>query len=140
MNELENLLKSIRELDDHECRSPFPYADSRALHQVFRDEFDQLGPKASFNADLNLFCSTIHGWTSGGIRKDLADAGARYRARDWLSKSFFDRFPRYRFLAGYDLSDYPALRHEMDVAERLRQMLLVAIRLYENNVSRDESL
>lgn len=47
---------------------------------------------------------TIHGWASGGIHHDLTDAGRRYRAKLWLNKSFFNRFPRYRFLEGYDLS------------------------------------
>lgn len=135
MNELDDLLRRIEEMDAVEDRHPFPYDDIRALYEVFQDEFDRLGPDQIFTGDLNLFCYTIHGWAAGGLRLDLPDAGHRYRARVWLSNSFFDRFPVYGFLEPYDLSEYRDLHRTMELAERLRQMLLEAIRLYELRAS-----
>lgn len=94
-------------------------------------EFGRLSSDEFLNGDLNLFCYTIFGWASGDFRKVLANAGDRYRAKVWLGKSFFERFPQYGFLASYDLNEYPGLHRAFAGSEHLRTMLLDAIRLYE---------
>ncbi|HYF79204.1 MAG TPA: YxiJ family protein, partial [Symbiobacteriaceae bacterium] len=97
------------------------------------EDFGRLAPQHILNADLDTFMFAIYGWANGGLRMDLTDALARFRAKEWLTLSFFERFPQYGFLAGYDLSEYPGLHRSLTTAEQARLLLLEAIALYEQH-------
>jgi hypothetical protein len=133
MKAVDLLLSQLQLHIAEEFPAPFPYDDVHALMEVFPEDFGRLAPHHIFSADLDTFMFAIHGWANGGIRLDLTDALARFRAKEWLSLSFFERFPQYDFLAGYDLSEYPGLHRSLTTAEQARLLLLEAIALYEQH-------
>lgn len=127
METLDLLLNRLQSYAADELLGPFPYDDVRALMEVMPEEFARLAPRHIFTADLDTFMFAIYGWANGGIRIDLTDALARFKAREWLSLSFFERFPQYAFLAGYDLAEYPGLQRALSASEQARVLLLEAI-------------
>ncbi|WP_217492546.1 YxiJ-like family protein, partial [Paenibacillus sp. KS1] len=61
----------------------------------------------------------------------LEDPLERFKMKEWLSKSFYEWFPKYRFLESYDLTIYKDLSKEWEVIEKLRFKLIELIKLKE---------
>ncbi|WP_040948964.1 YxiJ family protein [Gorillibacterium massiliense] len=108
------------------------YLDIIRLQKDFEEMFLRYVPNESINADFDVYESFIIGLASGGIDSRLGDALERYKLKVWLNKSFFEWFPKYRFLEPYDLSEYVELNNAMKVVDNLRRKLINLIRLKEN--------
>ena len=106
------------------------------LLEEFEDEFKKCAPHEIFNADLDTYTSYVEP-TCGSetIQKRIEDAENRYTMKKWLSKSFFEWFPKYRFLEKYDLSDYPKLNNELNYMNELCYGVLQMINTYEQNLA-----
>lgn len=113
---------------------PFPYENLRELQDTLHDEFVKNAPKECITGDLNTYWMYIAGLASGGVDSRLADSLERYKMKTWLEKSFYDWFPKYRFLERYDLSDYEDLNRDFKLYDKLRLLLLELIRLYEERL------
>jgi hypothetical protein len=126
------ILKSnIRKVYEEETMCPFPYDDLHELKDTLQEEFKRNVSGECITGDLNTYWAYIAGLASGGIDSRLPDDLERYKTKEWLEKSFFDWFPKYRFLQRYDFSEYEALNRDMRVYDKLRIMLLELIRIYE---------
>ncbi|MFZ5986394.1 MAG: YxiJ family protein [Bacillota bacterium] len=137
MDEINSLIQQIREIYSKEGIHPFPYENLAALREDLEHEFKRFAPNESISADLNTYWMFISGLSSGGIERRLTDALERYNTKLWLEKSFFDWFPKYRFLEKYDLSDYTDLDRDLKLYDKLRKMLLNVIKLVESNKSKE---
>ncbi|ODP27899.1 hypothetical protein PTI45_02718 [Paenibacillus nuruki] len=106
------------------------------LHEEFADEFKKYAPNEIFNADLSTYTSYIEPtcW-SGTIQQRIQDAENRYTMKKWLSKSFFEWFPKYSFLEKYDLSDYSKINNELNYMNELRSCALQIIATYEQSLA-----
>lgn len=133
---MEELIEEIKRIYFVETNRPFPYEDFRMLEFDFEEEFKKYAPNEIINADFNTYMMFVYGLSSGGIIKKLDDPLDRFNMKEWLSKSFFDWFPIYRFIEPYDLSKYLNLKSDLNVIDKLRKKLIELIRLREsrNNI------
>lgn len=129
---MEELIEEIKRIYVVETNSPFPYEDFRQLEFDFEEEFKKYSPNETINADFNTYMMFVYGLSSGGIIKKLDDPLERFHMKEWLSKSFFDWFPKYRFIEPYDLSKYSNLISDLNVIDKLRKKLIELIRLRES--------
>lgn len=130
---MKELIEEIRFIYLNESNGPFSYEDFRQFQDDFSDEFRNIAPCESINADFNSYMMYIYGLSSGGVIKKLEYPLDRYKMKEWLNKSFFDWFPKYRFLESYDLRCYKGLNKEWDVIEKLRFKLIELIKLKEDS-------
>lgn len=132
MDLVEEQIEKIHKLFLEKDIYPFPYKNCRELRNNLEEEFKKYVPNEILNADLNTYWMFIAGLASGTIKTKLDEASERYRIKIWLEKSFFDWFPKYRFLERYDISGYKDLDYTFKLYENLRLMLLEVIKLHEN--------
>lgn len=135
MNEIWKFTQEIREISLREDIHSFPYENLYAIQKELESEFKKYVPNESICADLNTYWMYIAGLSSGGIDLVLYDPLEIYKTRLWLEKSFFDWFPKYRFLEKYDFSDFKELDRDFKLYNKLRHMLLNVIKLAEQNNS-----
>jgi len=103
------------------------YRDLQDLQYDFAEEFNKNAPQEIINADFSTYAAFIHGLASGGIRTKLQDPLERYKTREWLSKSFFEWFPKYRFLERHRLDEYESLDRELSTVNEWRKRLVELI-------------
>lgn len=133
--QIEVLLKELKLLKEH--RYPYLEDDLRDLYDDFDVEFEKLDPKLHcMYGDLSMYLAYIEGLACGGIMRRLDDAFERFKMRYWLEKSFFDRYPQYRFLERWDLSDYPDLR-DLLYADKARKIMLQIIAVKEKHTGEE---
>ncbi|KGE18399.1 YxiJ family protein [Paenibacillus wynnii] len=125
---MKDLIEEIKQIYSLETSSPFPYEDFRQLQSDFAMDFKENVPNEIINADFSTYMMFIYGLSSGGIIKKIEDPLERYKTEEWLNKSFFEWFPKYRFLEAYDFSSYKELNKEWNVIEKLRLKLIELIR------------
>lgn len=123
----------IKQIYSVETSSPFPYEDLRQLQSDFAKDFKKNVPNEIINADFSTYMMFIYGLSSGGIIKKLEDPLERYKTKERLNKSFFEWFPKYRFLEAYDFSIYKELYKEWKVIEELRLKLIELIKHRESH-------
>ncbi|MBW7453461.1 YxiJ family protein [Paenibacillus sepulcri] len=128
---MKKLIDEIVQIYHHETIGPFPYKDFRQLKYDFTEEFRRNASHELITADFNTYMMFIYGLSSGGIVKKLEDPLERYKTMEWLNKSFFEWFPKYKFLEPYDFSEYEQLHKTWKVIEKLRQKLIELIKLKE---------
>jgi hypothetical protein len=129
---LKEIFEEINQIYSLETSNPFPYQDFRKLQDDFEIEFKKFVPNELITADFNTYMMFIYGLSSGGIKSKLEDPVDRFKTKEWLNKSFYEWFPKYRFLEPYDLSIYKQLNKEWNVLERLRNKLIEIIKLRES--------
>ena len=105
------------------------YQDFEDLQYNFAEEFRKHAPQEIIYADFSTYTAFTAGLASGGIIKKLEDPSERYQTREWLNKSFFEWFPKYRFIERYQLSEYEALDKELMMINELRGRLIELIDL-----------
>ncbi|TXK73851.1 YxiJ family protein [Paenibacillus sp. N3.4] len=113
------------------------YEDLRNLQRDFALEFKKNAPHEIITADLNTYLMFISGLASGGLQSQLEDALERFNMKKWLEKSFYDWFPKYRFLETWDLTHYSALNADLTFFNQARSMMLEVIREVESNRTRN---
>ncbi|GGO01133.1 YxiJ family protein [Saccharibacillus kuerlensis] len=127
---MESKIEEVLELYRSEgAKRQFPHEDFDHLEDDFAEEFKRYVPGEIIRADFITFLSFTCGLSAGGIIQRLEDPLERYRTREWLSKSFFEWFPKYRFLERYDLSEYETLHQEWSMVNALRKKLIELIDL-----------
>lgn len=131
MEEIKKQIESIQKLYFEEDIYSFPYSDLKQLRDHLEKDFEKYVPDQLIGADLNIYWMFIAGLASGGIKTRLLDALERYNTKKRLEKSFYEWFPKYRFLEKYDLSDYQELNYNFILHNKLRIILLDIINLYE---------
>ncbi|WP_239616864.1 YxiJ-like family protein [Cohnella mopanensis] len=129
---MKQLLEEIIQIYSQETSNPFPYDDFRKLQYDFAIEFKKFAPNETITADFNTYMKFILGLSSGGIRNSLEDPVERLKTKEWLNKSFYEWFPKYRFLEPFDLSNYKELNKEWNVLDTLRKKLFELIKLKES--------
>lgn len=130
---MKELIEEIMEFYSSRSNNPFPYDDFKQLQNDFSDEFKREVPDEIITADFNTYMMFIYGLSSGGVISRLLDPLERFRVKVWLNKSFFEWFPKYRFLESYDLTIYKDLNTEWEVIEKLRNKLIELIKLIESH-------
>lgn len=105
------------------------YQDFEDLQYDFAEEFKKYAPHEIIYADFSTYTAFTSGLSSGGIIKRLEDPLERYQTREWLDKSFFEWFPKYRFIEKYKLSEYETLDKELMLINELRRKLIELIDL-----------
>ena len=105
------------------------YQDFKDLQHDFAEEFRKHAPQEIIYADFSTYTVFTYGLSSGGIIKKLEDPLERYKTREWLNKSFFEWFPKYRFIQRYNLSEYKTLDKELMMINELRVKLIELIDL-----------
>ncbi|WP_169833781.1 YxiJ family protein [Saccharibacillus sacchari] len=110
--------------------------DLQNLQHDFAEEFKRYAPDEIINADFSTYTAYTHGLASGGIRLKLEDPLERYKTREWLSKSFFEWFPKYRFLESYRLDEYQSLDQELSLINDWRARLIELIDLKDKQEKR----
>ncbi|HEX9058764.1 MAG TPA: YxiJ family protein [Clostridia bacterium] len=131
MENYKKIIKELQKLYQEDDICPFPYDDLRELRNELENEFGRFAQDESINADLNTYFSYVSGLASGGVEKYLFDVVERHRMKQWVSKSFFEWFPKYRFLEKYELSDFEALDRDLKLHDKMRSMIQDIISLYE---------
>lgn len=136
MKELLVKLKQIDKYYQHEINADSSSCWISELLEEFEDEFKRYARNEVINADLSTYTAYIEPtcWYKT-IEKKIQDAENRYNMKKWLSKSFFEWFPKYRFLEKYDLSDYPKLNNQLNYMNELRTVALQIIDIYEQNLA-----
>ncbi|GIO31789.1 MULTISPECIES: YxiJ family protein [Paenibacillus] len=135
ISELEKKKVELNELLLNERLAASIYSDFRNLKNDFKDRFLFRAPNETINADFDTYESYIVGLASGGINSRLDDALERFRIRSWLEKSFFEWFPKYRFLEKYDLSQYEGIYQSIIVLDKLRHKLIELINTKEEGIT-----
>ena len=130
---MKELFEEIKSIYTYEANSPFPYDDFRQLEDDFEEEFKKSVPNEIINADFSTYMMYVYGLSSGGIIKKLEDPLERFHMKELLKKSFFDWFPKYRFIEPYDLSKYSRLYSKMKVIDKLRYKLIELIEFKESS-------
>lgn len=128
---VKKLIEELVQIYQHETIGPFPYEDFRQLEYDFAQEFRKNAPQELITADFNTYMMFIFGLSSDGIVKKLEDPLERYKTKEWLDKSFFEWYPKYRFLEAYDFIEYKYLHKTWIVIEKLRKKLIELIELKE---------
>ncbi|MDQ0170077.1 YxiJ family protein [Paenibacillus tundrae] len=105
------------------------YQDFEDLQYNFAEEFRKHVPQDIIYADFSTYTAFTYGLSSGGIIQKLEDPLERYKTREWLKKSFFEWFPKYRFIERYQLSEYKTLDKELETINKLRKKLIELIDL-----------
>lgn len=131
MEKIKRKIEEIRSLYLEKDVGPFPYNDLDQLQDYLHNDFEKYVPSQSICADLNTYWMFVAGLACGGIETRLSDTMERYETKKRLEKSFYEWFPKYRFLEKYDLSDYKELNYNFNFYDKLRIMLLNIINLYE---------
>ena len=131
MNRIRELFVEIDKTFAQSGTNPFPYNDLTLLREEFQDEFENVKDEC-INGDLNTYWMFIDGMGGGGLKTILDDSLERYRVKKMLQKTFFDWFPKYRFLERYDLGEYKDLDLEFKIYDKVRFLLLEVIEIYEN--------
>jgi len=126
-------IKELFEIYSNEYVCVSIYDDFQLLQENFEEMFSSYVPNESINADFDVYVSFIIGLASGGIKSKLEDALERYKIKIKLNKSFYEWFPKYRFLERYDLSEYENLYNTKNITEKLRGKLLETIKVRENH-------
>jgi len=96
----------------------FPYEDCKKIYElVDSHEWDMI-------PDLNTFFSSL--WSLSAVEKLLALPLEKLENyKQWLEKSFFERFPKYLQAKELITSDLtPVLYKQLEVNEELRELLL----------------
>ncbi|NIK68648.1 YxiJ family protein [Paenibacillus sp. BK720] len=127
IEELQQIYNAIR-------NNPFPYDDFRDLQMDFEEEFNRYAPDEIINADFSTYRMYVLGLSQGGVFIKLHDPLERFKMKEWLQKSFYDWFPKYRFIEQYDLSAYEELHKEWSVVEILRHKLLKIVKDFEKQL------
>ncbi len=130
---MKELIEEIKQIYSVETSNPFPYEDFRQLQSDFAKDFKKNVPNEIINADFSTYMMFIYGLSTGGIIKKLEDPLERYKTKEMLNKSFFEWFPKYRFLEAYDFSIYKELYREWKVIEKLRLKLIELIKHRESH-------
>ncbi|MDO3410924.1 YxiJ family protein [Saccharibacillus sp. CPCC 101409] len=129
---LNEQIEELRQLYRQQAENrSFPHDEIRQLEDDFADEFSIKAPQEIIKADIITYMSFTEGLASGGIASRLEDPLERYKMRKWLNKSFFEWFPKYRFLERYDLSGYETLNKELTRINEWRRKLIALIDLRE---------
>jgi len=131
----ENVLAEIQRLYIEEYETMALYEEWNWLQQEFAEEFRRYAVNNIINADFDTYESLIVGLASRRTMERLVDALERYTYKMWLDKSFYDRYPQYRFLEKYDLSGYPKIYKTMITLDQIRMKLHELIRLLDSNVT-----
>ncbi|WP_338543336.1 YxiJ family protein [Paenibacillus tundrae] len=105
------------------------YQDFEDLQYNFAKEFREQVPQEIIYADFSTYTAYTYGLSSGGIIQKLEDPLERYKTREWLQKSFFEWFPKYRFIERYQLNEYKTLDKELELINELRKKLIELIDL-----------
>jgi hypothetical protein len=119
----------LRRLYESELCTPFPYSDASKLRREGGELYE------GFIPDLDMHFSDIAGYCSWGGKilrwpKEKID-----EARERLSRSFFERFPKYDSLqVVINELDTPALYKELQLHERMRRKLLDLLEELANNI------
>jgi hypothetical protein len=133
-DEYKVLLKEIYFMILNEDTENFPYRDLSEIQDDFTDEFIKNAPQEIIEADFNTYYMFVSGLAFGGIEHRLNDALERYNTKLWLSKSFFDWFPKYRFLERYTFDLYKQFNSNLLLADKLRRKLIELIDFVENKL------
>ncbi|ANF97129.1 YxiJ family protein [Paenibacillus bovis] len=128
---IESVLVEIQQLYTEEYEILPLYEEWVELQESFVEEFRRYAADDIISADFDTYESLIVGLASRRTIERLEDALERYKYKPWLEKSFYDRYPQYRFLERYDLSEYPKMYRTMIVLERMRIKLLELICLLD---------
>lgn len=131
MEKIKRKIEEIKNLYLEKDIESFPYNNLNQLQDYLHNDFEKYVLNQSICADLNTYWMFVAGLATGGIETRLSDATGRYETKKRLKKSFYEWFPKYRFLEKYDLSDYKELNYNFDFYDKLRIMLLNIINLYE---------
>jgi len=127
---LKNKLEEVIELYQQYQKSVESlYQDFEDLQYDFAEEFRKHAPQEIIYADFSTYTAFTSGLSSGSIIKKLEDPLERYQTREWLNKSFFEWFPKYRFIERYQLSKYETLDKELIMINELRAKLIEVIDL-----------
>jgi hypothetical protein len=121
LNELENLLATNQ--------TSSLYSEFIFLQDDFIEMFKKYVPDEIINADFDTYVAYIFGLASGGIRNKLNDAMERFTIKNRLEKSFFDWFPKYRFLERFDLSKYHGIFLTISTTDQLRKKMVELINI-----------
>ncbi|WP_458122275.1 YxiJ family protein [Paenibacillus sp. Z6-24] len=132
---IQTVLEEIQQLYTEEYETLAFYEEWVWLQQDFAEEFKQHAADEIINADFGTYESLIVGLASRRTGERLADALERYKYKQWLEKSFYDCYPKYRFLERYDLSGYPKMHKTMMALGRIRMKLLQLVRLLDSSAT-----
>jgi hypothetical protein len=113
---------------------PFPNADVRELEVEYICKFKEYAPEEFMKGDLDNYWAFIAGLASGGIRLKLLNTDERNRMKELLKGTFYDWYPKYKFLEGCDLSHYKDLYSNFLMYESFRSKLINIIEVYENTM------
>lgn len=104
---------------EEEGLSPFPYDDCRVLLDGLGDDYE------GFIPDLDVWCSSIAGYSSWGKRIVRWPEQKLRKARGLMSVGFFEEHPEYATLGRHITSETtPDLFDELRLYEGLRLRLL----------------
>jgi hypothetical protein len=115
----QGMAAAILSLYQEEGLSPFPYEDCRVLLDGLGDEYE------GFIPDLDMWCSSIAGYSSWGKRIVRWSEQQLIEARGLMSTGFFDEHPEYATLERHIRPESaPDLHDELRLYEGLRIKLL----------------
>lgn len=98
---------------------PFPTSEMKV---VVPHDFDE---RADFHVRLDLYWADVAGYASDATRLNRRGHEALVKAREFLSKGFFERYPEHSHLqARVNAIDTPGIFREMEAAELNRLDLL----------------
>jgi GNAT superfamily N-acetyltransferase len=131
VDRIKYLINDIRSLFYESDIYPFPSEDLREIEEELESEFQTYASNEIITADFDTYWTFIAGLASGGIENSLLDALDRYNTKNWLEKSFYEWFPKYRFMERFSFSDYERFNYTYQLYEKLRIMILDVVRLFE---------
>src|SRR3954464_6422649 len=115
----QEMATAILNLYEEEGLSPFPYEDCRVLLDGLAGHYE------GFIPDLDVWCSSIAGYSSWGKRIVRWPEQKLLDARGLMSTGFFEEHPEYATLERHITSgNTPDLYNELRLYEGLRVRLL----------------
>jgi hypothetical protein len=109
----------IQDLYKTSFMDKFPYDDCYQLAKKTQQ------PSADLIPELDFYFSTIAGYSSSATRLQNRSLQELEKAKNVLSKTFFDAYPGlHQYASLITATETPRLYHAMQVAEKLRTSLL----------------
>ncbi len=126
-------MQTLMELSEADCHS-FPYDDIRHIYKTVtsRKKLTRRIIDNFFKGDWNTFAFATSGYGSWGIKVLNWQVDHRRRIEDYLSKSFFERYPKYLPICRWITdTNTPELFRDFALHEEMRVNVLALLRLLD---------
>ena len=126
-------MQTLAELSEADCHS-FPSDDIKYIYKTVtsRKKLTRRVIDNFFNGDWNTFASATSGYGSWGVKVLDWQVDHRRRICEYLSKSFFERYPKYLPVRPWITdTNTPELFRDLVLHEEMRVNMLALLRLLD---------